>query len=139
MGRGPGRKVNGRGQVGPLEQRFAMGALVANKVSNSGAPPEPVCAKPTGGLVSFSCGLLVILLLRPSLQPLYVGKFLPWPWLLASLPSWFPSWSCDPMFTPTLWASLSILLVSVPLFSADLSVSLMMSSTMSLTTKQLLG
>jgi hypothetical protein len=30
-------------------------------------------------------------------------------------------------------------LVSVPLFSADLSVSLMMSSTLSLTTKQLLG
>lgn len=57
--------------------RFAMGALVANEVSNSGTPREPACAKPTGGLVSFSCGLLIILLLRPSFQPLYFGKFLP--------------------------------------------------------------
>lgn len=98
--RGPGRKVRGRGQVAPLGQRFAMGALVANEVSDSGAPQEPSCANPTGGMVSFSCGLLVLSLLRSSLQQLDFGKLLPWPWLLTSLPSWSPSWSCKPLFTP---------------------------------------
>lgn len=77
--RGPGRKVRGRGQVDPLRQRFAMRALVTNVVPDSGAPQEPSCANPTGGLVSFSCGLLVISLLRSS-------------------------WSCDPVYS-TLWAS----------------------------------